>query len=78
MILQHDMKQYERAIEIYQEYLDLYPAGESAEVTPICLAKCYVERGEKTKALEILQKGLENLKDTSLEPDYEQKIMELK
>ena len=76
LIYLYKLKDYEKAAEIFQEYIDTYPDGEQ-HLALYRLAVCYEQMGKKAQAIELLQQGLEEYSDTVFAETYMDKLMQL-
>ena len=76
-VYQHNMKEYEKAAEVYRKYIDDHLGGESAEVAPYCLARCLKAMGRTGEAISALKDGLEKCSSPAGQEDYRRKLAEL-
>jgi TolA-binding protein len=70
------LKDYRKAADIFQEYIETYPNGERL-LAPYHLAECYEGMGKRAQAIELLQQGLMEYSDTVYAETYMKKLMQL-
>jgi len=76
LIYLNKLKDYRKAADIFQEYIETYPNGERL-LAPYRLAVCYEEMGQRAQAIELLQQGLMEYSDTVYAETYMKKLMQL-
>ncbi|MGB2809954.1 MAG: tetratricopeptide repeat protein, partial [Sedimentisphaerales bacterium] len=76
LIYLNKLKDYRKAADIFQEYIETYPNGERL-LAPYRLAVCYEEMGQRAQAIELLQQGLMEYSDTVYAETYMEKLMQL-
>jgi tetratricopeptide (TPR) repeat protein len=76
LVYLYKLKVYEKAAEIFQEYIDTYPTGKR-HLALYRLAVCYEQMGKKAQAIELLQQGLMEYSDTVFAETYMEKLMQL-
>jgi len=74
----HRFEDYNKAAELFEEYLEKYPEGASADVVPIRLARCYKKLGRRTEAIAMLEEGLRKYSDRSIAVDYRRELKQLR
>lgn len=76
LVYLYKLKDYEKAAEIFQEYINTYPTGER-HLALYRLAVCYEQLGKTAQAIELLQLGLMEYSDTIFAETYMEKLMQL-
>jgi tetratricopeptide (TPR) repeat protein len=76
LIYLNKLKDYQKAADIFQEYIENYPNGERL-LAPYRLAECYEMMGKKAQAIELLQQGLREYSDTVYAETYMKKLTQL-
>jgi len=76
LIYLNKLKEYQKAADIFQEYIETYPNRER-HLAPYRLAICYEQMGKKAQAIELLQQGLVEYSDTVYAETYMEKLMQL-
>ncbi len=74
----HRLEDYGKAAELFEEYLEKYPNGDSARWVPIRLARCYKKLGRRTEAIVVLEEGLRKYSDRSIIVDYNNELKGLR
>ena len=72
-----DLKDYDKAIEVYETYLRQFPRGRRADLAPFSLAKCYRGKGDIATAILILQTALDENPDMEHADAYREMLGEL-
>lgn len=74
----YHLKDYDKAAELFEEYLEKYPDGERASGAPISLARCYKKLGRRDEAIAVLEEGLRKYSDRSIAVDYKRELSQLR
>jgi TolA-binding protein len=72
-----NMKEYEKAADVFDEYLELYAESENAPLALYDLALCYEGMGHDTEAIELLQAALAQYPESIYATDIADKLVEL-
>ncbi|MCH7559173.1 MAG: tetratricopeptide repeat protein [Planctomycetes bacterium] len=74
-----DLKDYEKAAEVFQQYISEYPDDEHTCVSYYSLAKCYESIGNKARAraIAVLQEALERFSDPGWPEIITQELQQL-
>jgi len=72
-----NLGQPDRALELFTQYLQEFPDGESAHVAPLSLADCCVMLGDVPTAMKILQEALPKYGSESIGEEYRRKLAAL-
>jgi tetratricopeptide (TPR) repeat protein len=72
-----NMNEYQKAANIFQEYVELYPETENAPLALYDLALCDEKLGYKTQAIATLQAALRLYPNTTFAEDIANKLVEL-
>ena len=59
-----DIKDYQKAIEVFQQYISEYPVDEHSWPAYRCLAKCYENTGNTSQAIVVLQEALNRFSES--------------
>ena len=73
----YDTNQPQKAVKVFQRYVQAYPEADDAWVAVYDIAICYENMGDKQKAIEILQKAFEKYKYTEYAMSIIQKLIQL-
>ena len=73
-----NMNEYQKAANIFQEYVELYPETENAPLALYDLALCDEKMGYKTQAIATLQAALRLYPNTTFAEDIANKLVELR
>ncbi|HQL65352.1 MAG TPA: tetratricopeptide repeat protein, partial [bacterium] len=64
LVYLYDIKDYEKARQIFEQYLEQYPKGDDVIGAKYCLVYCYKETGEQEKALSFAEEIITKYPDT--------------
>ncbi len=77
VIYHFDLKDYDKAIEVYQTYLRDFPQGRRVTFSPMNMARCYKATGDIQTAREILQAELDKKPDMGHVDEYRRELAKL-
>ena len=72
------LRDYEKGAEVFESYMEIYPAGKHIEIIRYNLARCYEKMGDKAKAIELLEEGLQEYPDMVFAESYREKLAQLR
>ncbi|MHC4647884.1 MAG: tetratricopeptide repeat protein, partial [Planctomycetota bacterium] len=70
-------KDYNKAMELFEQYQAEYPTGGSAELIPLNLAICHEALGDTAKAFSLVQEGLQKWPEGDFVESYRRKLAQL-
>lgn len=72
-----NLKDYDKAIQVYQEYLRNFPQGRKSDLTAYVIAKCLAGKSDIPGAIETLQTALAENPDMEYADDYRRILAQL-
>jgi TolA-binding protein len=69
-----DIKDYQKAIEVFQQYISEYPDDEHTWPAYRCLAKCYENTGNTSQAIAVLQEALNSFSESKYADAIKEKL----